>query len=204
MSVAWQMDGPRGADPLVRKSEGPTGAHVVGCLDTYRALEQHILEGKALARELMCLTRPALGLPNCLLPGKEALGWTGTGHLWGSASTLHGILEQCVSLLTAFWSTVLPVSPAQHQGKEQALQGEIAALRAQLSEREDALQSTAERLRSTAQLKDSMEQFIVSQCTWPRWQPAVGWQAQAGLVPMCLGWLYSTRTSLTTSLSPSQ
>lgn len=49
----------------------------------------------------------------------QALGWTGTaqGHLWGSASTLHGILEECVSLLTAFWSTVLPVSPAQHQGK---------------------------------------------------------------------------------------
>ncbi|XP_041885703.1 myomegalin-like isoform X5 [Corvus kubaryi] len=240
---------PHGADVLVRKSEGLTGAHVVGCLDTYRALEQHIIEGKALARELMCLTRPALGLPSCPLPGKEvkcgqhragstwgpdplrtvhnvapeprsspeacragrrqgvsspgnaagtalprwaehcqcpgavgwgcpsstcsrtllpqALGWTGTGqgHLWGSASTLHGILEECVSLLTAFWSTVLPVSPAQHQGKEQVLQGEIAALRAQLSEREDALQSTAKRLHSTAQLKDSMEQFIVSQLT---------------------------------------
>ncbi|XP_065529994.1 myomegalin isoform X2 [Lathamus discolor] len=163
MSVTRQMDGPRRADPLVKKSEGPTRAHVIGCLDTYRALEQHILEGKALACELMCLTRPALGLPNCLLPGKEALQWTGTGHLWGSASTLHGILEQCVSLLTAFWSTVLPLSPAQPQGKEQVLQGEIAALRAQLSEREDALQSTAKRLRSTAQLKDSMEQFIVSQ-----------------------------------------
>ncbi|XP_061307817.1 myomegalin [Pezoporus flaviventris] len=163
MFVTRQMDGPRGADPLVRKSEGPMRAHVIGCLDTYRALEQHILEGKALACELMCLTRPALGLPNCLLPGKEALQWTGTGPLWGSASTLHGILEQCVSLLAAFWSTVLPISPAQHQGKEQVLQGEIAALRAQLSEREDALQSTAERLRSTAQLKDSMEQFIVSQ-----------------------------------------
>lgn len=186
---------------LVRKREGLTGAHVVGRLDTYRALEQHIVEGKALARELMCLTRPALGLPSCPLVGKEvkcgqdragsswgpdslctvhnvapeprsspeacragrsqgasspgtaagtalprwaehcecpgaagwgcpssscsrallpqALGWTGTGqgHLWGSASTLHGILEECVSLLTAFWSTVLPVSPAQHQGK---------------------------------------------------------------------------------------
>ncbi|XP_057267168.1 myomegalin [Pezoporus wallicus] len=163
MFVTRQMDGPRGADPLVRKSEGPMRAHVIGCLDTYRALEQHILEGKALACELMCLTRPAHGLPNCLLPGKEALQWTGTGPLWGSASTLHGILEQCVSLLAAFWSTVLPISPAQHQGKEQVLQGEIAALRAQLSEREDALQSTAERLRSTAQLKDSMEQFIVSQ-----------------------------------------
>ncbi|XP_077038035.1 myomegalin isoform X12 [Agelaius phoeniceus] len=158
---------PRGADVLLRKSEGLTGAHVVGRLDTYRALEQHIVEGKALARELMCLTRPALGLPSCPLPAKEALGWTGTGqgHLWGSASTLHGILEECVSLLAAFWSTLLPVSPAQHQGKEQVLQGEIAALRARLSEREDALQNTARRLRSTAQLKDSMEQFIVSQLT---------------------------------------
>ncbi|XP_071291854.1 myomegalin isoform X10 [Agelaius tricolor] len=167
MSVLRRMDEPRGADVLLRKSEGLTGAHVVGRLDTYRALEQHIVEGKALARELMCLTRPALGLPSCPLPAKEALGWTGTGqgHLWGSASTLHGILEECVSLLAAFWSTVLPVSPAQHQGKEQVLQGEIAALRARLSEREDALQNTARRLRSTAQLKDSMEQFIVSQLT---------------------------------------
>ncbi|XP_053806094.1 myomegalin isoform X2 [Vidua chalybeata] len=248
-SVLRRMDEPRGADVLLRKSEGLTGAHVVGRLDTYRALEQHIVEGKALARELMCLTRPALRLPNSPLPGKEvkrgqdgagsswgpdpqrtvhyvvpeprtgpegcrgswrqgasspgnaagtallhqaehggspgAAGWgcpsstcsrtllpqalgrtgTGQGHLWGSASTLHGILEECVSLLTAFWSTVLPVSPAQHQGKEQVLQGEIAALRARLSEREDALQSTARRLRSTAQLKDSMEQFIVSQLT---------------------------------------
>ncbi|XP_077038029.1 myomegalin isoform X6 [Agelaius phoeniceus] len=167
MSVLQRMDEPRGADVLLRKSEGLTGAHVVGRLDTYRALEQHIVEGKALARELMCLTRPALGLPSCPLPAKEALGWTGTGqgHLWGSASTLHGILEECVSLLAAFWSTLLPVSPAQHQGKEQVLQGEIAALRARLSEREDALQNTARRLRSTAQLKDSMEQFIVSQLT---------------------------------------
>ncbi|XP_056354067.1 myomegalin isoform X3 [Oenanthe melanoleuca] len=166
-SVVRRMDEPRGADVVVRKSEALTGAHVVGRLDTYRALEQHVLQGKALARELMCLTRPALGLPNCSLPGKEALGWTGTGqgHLWGSASTLHAILEECVALLAAFWSTVLPVSPAQHQGKEQVLQGEIAALRARLSEREDALQSTARRLRSTAQLKDSMEQFIVSQLT---------------------------------------
>ncbi|XP_072725129.1 myomegalin isoform X6 [Ciconia boyciana] len=243
--VAQRMDEPRGADPPVRKSEGPMGAHVVGCLDTYRALEQHILEGKALARELMCLTCPALGLPNCPLPGKEvkrgqdgaggswgtdpalwtmhkaapepnispepcragkrqvasSLGavastarqrWAGHGEspsaagcrcpsstrsrtplpqalgmgpLWGSASTLHRVLEECMSLLAAFWSTVLPVSPAQHQGKEQALQGEIAALRAQLSEREDALQSMAKQLRSTAQLKDSMEQFIVSQLT---------------------------------------
>ncbi|XP_069718516.1 myomegalin isoform X1 [Phaenicophaeus curvirostris] len=167
-SVARRMDDgyqclptePCGANPPMRKSEGLTGAHVVGCLDTYRALEQHILEGKMLAHELMCVSRPTLGLPGCLLPGKEALGWTHTGQLWGSASTLHRVLEECASLLAAFWITVLPVSPAKNQGKEQSLQDEIAALRAQLSEREDALQSTAERLRSTAQLKDSMEHFI--------------------------------------------
>lgn len=98
-------------------------------------------------------------------PLLQALGCTGAGHLWGSASTLHRVLEECASLLAAFWSTPLPGSPAQHQGKEQVLQGEIAALRAQLSKREDALQSMAERLHSTAQLKDSMEQFIVSQLT---------------------------------------
>ncbi|KAM6262086.1 LOW QUALITY PROTEIN: myomegalin-like [Porphyrio hochstetteri] len=246
MSPAWRMDEPCVADPPARKSEGPTGAHVIGHLDTYRALEQHILEGKALAHELMCLTRPPLGLPKCPLPGQEvrcgsdgagggwgpdphssqaqdqprgsqrwqatgspgslqpggggwccpglgtvspgvqrdagapkhlppstclhtlvpqALGWAGAGHLWGSASTLHRVLEECASFLAAFWRAALPVSAAQHQGKEQALEGEIAALRAQLSEREGALQSTAEQLRSMAQLKDSMEQFIVSQLT---------------------------------------
>lgn len=92
-------------------------------------------------------------------------GCIGAGHLWGSASTLHRVLEECASLLTTFWSTVLPVGPAQHQGKEQALQSEITALRAQLSKREDALHNTAKQLHSMAQLKDSMEQFIVSQLT---------------------------------------
>ncbi|XP_009318973.1 PREDICTED: myomegalin-like [Pygoscelis adeliae] len=205
-SVARRMDEPRGADPLVRKSEGPTGAHVVGHLDTYRALEQHILEGKALARELMCLMHPALGLPNCPLPGKEVkCEQDGAGGSWGmdpALWTMHKAApepnispepcragkRQVVSSLGAVagtalqcWagrsespgavgcrcpsSTLLPVGPAQRQGKEQALQGEIVALRAQLSEREDALQSAAKRLRSTAQLKDSMEQFIVSQLT---------------------------------------
>ncbi|XP_075278524.1 myomegalin isoform X2 [Opisthocomus hoazin] len=163
-SVARRMEEPLSADPPVRKSERLTGTHAIGSLDTYRALEQHILEGKVLAGELMC----QLGLPGCPLPGKEVLGWAGAGHLWGSASALHLILEECVSLLDAFCGTALPGSPAPHRDKEQTLQGEIAALQAQLSEREDALQSMAERLRSMAQLKDSMEQFIVSQLTRTR------------------------------------
>ncbi|NWZ22082.1 MYOME protein, partial [Asarcornis scutulata] len=101
------VDETLGADPAVRRSEGPTGAHVVGRLDTYRSLEQRILEGKALACELTCATHP----------GKEVPGYAGAGQLWGSASTLQRVLEECASLLTTFWSTVLPVSPAQHQGK---------------------------------------------------------------------------------------
>ncbi|NXK51557.1 MYOME protein, partial [Chauna torquata] len=122
-SVPQRTDKTRTTDPPVSRSEGLTGAHVIGRLDTYRSLEQHILEGKALARELTCLMRPALGLPNHLLPGKEVKRCTGAGHLWGSASTLHRILEQCASLLTTFWSTVLPVSPAQHQGKVSTMLG---------------------------------------------------------------------------------
>uniref|UniRef100_U3JMD4 Uncharacterized protein n=1 Tax=Ficedula albicollis TaxID=59894 RepID=U3JMD4_FICAL len=78
----------------------------------------------------------------CPAPGQGEQGWGPAGR-WGGVLTAHQI----------------PLS------QEQVLQGEIAALRARLSEREDALQSTARRLRSTAQLKDSMEQFIVSQCT---------------------------------------
>ncbi|NXN94442.1 MYOME protein, partial [Rhinopomastus cyanomelas] len=104
-SLARRMD-----EPPVRKSEGPTGHHVVGHLDTFQALKQHVLEGKVLAQELLCLTRPAL-------PGKEVVGWAGAGHLWGSASALHRVLGECTSLLGAFWSITLPISPAQHQGK---------------------------------------------------------------------------------------
>nr|XP_009937609.1 PREDICTED: LOW QUALITY PROTEIN: myomegalin-like [Opisthocomus hoazin] len=55
-SVALGMEEPLSADPPVRKSERLTGTHAIGSLDTYRALEQHILEGKVLAGELM-LTR---------------------------------------------------------------------------------------------------------------------------------------------------
>lgn len=77
---------PRGADPPVKKTEAPAGPHVVSRLDTYRALEQHVLEGKALAHELMCLTRPALGLSNGPLPGTEVKrGQDGAGGGWAPA-----------------------------------------------------------------------------------------------------------------------
>ncbi|XP_061859147.1 myomegalin [Colius striatus] len=159
-SAAQRMDEPPGTDPLLRKNEGPAGPHVIAHLDTYRALERHILEGKALAHELMRVSGAALGLPRCPLPGKQA-----PGQLWGSASALHRVLERCAALLAAFWSGTWLPGPARRQPQEQALHGEITALRAQLAEREEALQSTAQRLRSAARLKDTMEHFIVSQLT---------------------------------------
>ncbi|NXD08535.1 MYOME protein, partial [Nothocercus nigrocapillus] len=70
-AVARQLDEPRGADPPAGKREGLTGAHVVGRLDTYRALEQRVAEGKALARELVCLTCPAPQLHHRPPAGKE-------------------------------------------------------------------------------------------------------------------------------------
>lgn len=90
---------PRGVNSPVRKSEGQTGTHVIGRLDTYRALEQHVLEGKVLARELMCLTRPAL----CPLPAKEVMrGQDRADGGWGmdaALGTLHkGAPEPTISL----------------------------------------------------------------------------------------------------------
>lgn len=222
-----------GADPAVRRSEGPTGAHVVGRLDTYRSLEQRILEGKALAHELTCVMRPgkevkrgqdgagarreALSAPwinraagsqarwhcgafragslqhgvpvagtsvleaywrgsnprGCSLlcwagdgSSLGAAGWgcpssshsctlfpqvpgyAGAGQLWGSASTLHRVLEECASLLTTFWSTVLPVSPAQHQGKVSTVLGARMGLGARRSRPSSRPRSRLCRVRS--------------------------------------------------------
>lgn len=45
---------------------------------------------------------------------------------------------------------------------------ELLELRTKLSKQEGVLQSTAERLKTANQQKDSMEQFIFSQCGCPK------------------------------------
>lgn len=54
---------------------------------------------------------------------------------------------------------------------------ELLELRTKLSKQESLLQSTAERLKTANQQKESMEQFIFSQCGCPR---ARGWERKLG------------------------
>lgn len=48
------------------------------------------------------------------------------------------------------------------------MQRELLELRTELSRQESLLQSTAERLQSATQQKESLEQFIFSQCGCPQ------------------------------------
>lgn len=48
--------------------------------------------------------------------------------------------------------------------QEQCMQEEILSLKLRMSEQEEVLKGTIQRLRSTSRTKESMEQFIVSQC----------------------------------------
>lgn len=89
----------------VKKSKGPVGAHVVGCMDTYRSLEQRILEGKALAHELTCLTRPALGLSST---GKEVQGGQdGLGACNKQGSATYSICSVAVGIPGCYQVQVL-------------------------------------------------------------------------------------------------
>ncbi|KYO39833.1 myomegalin-like isoform B [Alligator mississippiensis] len=167
-------------DPSVRKGspslrgDAPTGSfaskhgcHIIGHVDDYSTLKQQILEGKMLVHKMASLMRPALSVPSLEAQGTEALELGSIRQLFGSASTLHQILEECSSLLSLFWRAALPTasSPAQHRTMEQVMKEEILELRAQLSKKETLLQSTAERLQSTSRLKENMEHFIISHLT---------------------------------------
>lgn len=93
------------ANPSVKKSKGPAGAHVVGHLDTYHSLEQHILEGKALAHELICLTRPALGLSST---GKEVQGGQGgLGACSKQGSAIYSICSMAAGIPGCYQVQVL-------------------------------------------------------------------------------------------------
>lgn len=50
----------------------------------------------------------------------------------------------------------------------ESMKRELLELRTKLSKQENLLQSTAERLRTANQQKESMEQFIFSQCGCPQ------------------------------------
>uniref|UniRef100_A0A8C8ZRY4 Phosphodiesterase 4D interacting protein n=1 Tax=Prolemur simus TaxID=1328070 RepID=A0A8C8ZRY4_PROSS len=159
------------------------GRHVIGHIDDYSALRQQIGEGKLLVNKIASLVRSACDFPGLEAQGTEVLGSKSIHELWSSASALHHALEESASLLTMFWRAALPSTPSPVlPGKvRESMEKELLELRTKISKQESLLQSTAERLKAATQQKESMEQFIVSQCRCPwAWE----WERK-GVVSRC-------------------
>uniref|UniRef100_A0A671PKJ9 Si:ch211-242b18.1 n=1 Tax=Sinocyclocheilus anshuiensis TaxID=1608454 RepID=A0A671PKJ9_9TELE len=133
-----------------------TGRHMIGHMDDFSALQQQLLEGKAVIHE-MSFTR-----------GLSLQGYMRNLHT--STKTLKQILEETSSLLRIFWRAALPSTEtsAQQLKKEQSLKKEAVTLRRKLSEQEQLLRDTMENLRTSSRTKDNMEQFIVNQLSRTR------------------------------------
>nr|XP_044994581.1 myomegalin-like isoform X5 [Jaculus jaculus] len=142
------------------------GRHVIGHIDDFSALRQQVGEGQLLAQKILSLLRPASNFPGPEAQGTEAPGSRGVGELRSSASALRHTLEESASLLTMFWRAALPSSPgpALLGRLGESAQRELQDLRNQVCQQQRQLQGTAERLKLVSQQKQSLEQFIVSQC----------------------------------------
>ncbi|XP_049558131.1 myomegalin isoform X29 [Orcinus orca] len=150
------------------------GRHVIGHIDDYSALRQQIGEGRLLVKKIASLMRSTCNFPGLEAPGTEVMGSEGIHELRSSANALHHRLEEAASLLTMFWRAALPSShgPALDSKAGESMKRELLELRTKLSKQESLLQSTAEHLKTANQQKESMEQFIFSQCGCP--QPGNG------------------------------
>ncbi|XP_060156548.1 myomegalin isoform X16 [Globicephala melas] len=150
------------------------GRHVIGHIDDYSALRQQIGEGRLLVKKIASLMRSTCNFPGLEAPGTEVMGSEGIHELRNSANALHHRLEEAASLLTMFWRAALPSShgPALDSKAGESMKRELLELRTKLSKQESLLQSTAEHLKTANQQKESMEQFIFSQCGCP--QPGNG------------------------------
>ncbi|XP_067583569.1 myomegalin isoform X16 [Pseudorca crassidens] len=150
------------------------GRHVIGHIDDYSALRQQIGEGRLLVKKIASLMRSTCNFPGLEAPGTEVMGSEGIHELRNSANALHHRLEEAASLLTMFWRAALPSShgPALDSKAGESMKRELLELRTKLSKQESLLQSTAKHLKTANQQKESMEQFIFSQCGCP--QPGNG------------------------------
>ncbi|XP_016391520.1 myomegalin-like isoform X1 [Sinocyclocheilus rhinocerous] len=139
-----------------------TGRHMIGHMDDFSALQQQLLEGKAVIRKMEAALQSSTESPN--LPE----GYMRNLHT--STKTLKQILEETSSLLRIFWRAALPSTEtsAQQLKKEQSLKKEVVTLRRKLSEQEQLLRDTMENLRTSSRTKDNMEQFIVNQLSRTR------------------------------------
>ncbi|XP_067309039.1 myomegalin isoform X8 [Pseudorasbora parva] len=143
----------------------PNGRHAVGHVDDYGALQQQVLEGRALVQRMEAGWR---SLNTALL--EKALDYSTVKALLTDTKTLHQILDEAVSLLKMFWRAALPSSdgPVHLIQREQSMREEIQLLRLRITEQEEVLQGTIQRLRCTSRTKESMETFIVNQLSRTR------------------------------------
>ncbi|XP_057561238.1 myomegalin-like [Hippopotamus amphibius kiboko] len=146
------------------------GRHVIGHVDDYSALRQQIEEGILLVKKVASLMRSTCNFLGLEALGTEVMGSEAIHELRSSANALHHRLEESASLLTMFWRAALPSShgPALGGKVGESMKRELLELRTKLSRQESLLQSTAEHLKTANQQKESLEQFIFSQCEIPK------------------------------------
>ncbi|KAB0387917.1 hypothetical protein FD755_002873 [Muntiacus reevesi] len=168
------------------------GRHVIGHIDDYSALREQIGEGRLLVKKIASLVRPTCSFSGLEAPGIEVMGSEGIQELRSSATALHQRLEESASLLTMFWRAALPSSPSPALVGQagESMKKELLELRTKLSKQESLLQSTSERLKTATQQKESMEQFIFSQCGCP--EPGNG----TGAPHLCCEWTVKSLRAL--------
>ncbi|XP_016395748.1 myomegalin isoform X7 [Sinocyclocheilus rhinocerous] len=146
------------------------GRHAIGHVDDYSALQQQVMEGRALVQRMEAALRSSLSSALLEISGGKALDYSTVKTLLSDTKTLCQILDEAVSLLKMFWRAALPSSdgPAHLIQREQSMREEIQLLRLRIAEQEEVLQGTIQHLRCTSRTKESMETFIINQLSRTR------------------------------------
>ncbi|XP_059840428.1 myomegalin isoform X5 [Hypanus sabinus] len=139
------------------------GSHVIGHIDDYNALQQQITEGRMLVQRMESIVQSCVNAAFLEIDGFKHLDHETVKQLFSNTNTLHQILNETCSLLKMFWRTTLPNPDSDVQNQKD--QEEICRLRNKITEQENLLQNAISRLKATNQVKEGMEQFIVSQLT---------------------------------------
>uniref|UniRef100_A0A671PAH7 Uncharacterized protein n=1 Tax=Sinocyclocheilus anshuiensis TaxID=1608454 RepID=A0A671PAH7_9TELE len=141
------------------------GRHAIGHVDDYSALQQQVMEGRALVQRMEAALQSSLSSALLEISGGKALDYSTVKTLLSDTKTLRQILDEAVSLLKMFWRAALPSSdsPALLIQREQVMREEIQSLRLRIAEQEEVLQGTIQRLRCSNRTKESMETFIFNQ-----------------------------------------
>ncbi|XP_016848513.1 myomegalin isoform X3 [Anolis carolinensis] len=125
--------------------------HVIGHFKDFCTLQKQILEGKNLIHRMGLLLQPGLESQSNKVFYIEVIK-----QLLTSASCLHQIMEKSATILSMFWKAPLHVPRISSQ--DQSMKIEIQLLRTKLAEQKSHLQSTRD-------VKESMENFLLTHLT---------------------------------------